>query len=393
MKSHKEFLIIVFLVSIALIVSADSHENYSNRFVINSLPDTESHVEYSDRFTINTTSEEEITITIPNLPEGAVPLTMALISKGSFYMGDDGGLYNVRPSHQVTITQDFYMGKYEVTQAQWQALMGDNPSWHTEQRGYSNDPNRPVEQVSWDDCQVFINALNALGQGTFRLPSEAEWEYACRAGTNTNYYWGDDSSVNIDYECLKDGSYLAPISVGMKLANPWGLHDMLGNVQEWTLDYWQDHYSSTNAIDPIVTTPETEDRRTIRGGNTNMYARDCHSTVRSPKKKDNDSDRLGFRLYRYADISEVSTPIPGATSTPSPTPAPTDTVAPRPTNTLIPTVIPTATRLLPTPAFYIDSTLSNSHTDAERWQFNTSRAFTVTPRRAVWDGECECVSR
>ena len=98
---------------------------------------------------------------------------------------------NEGPQHQVTISKPFYMGKYEITQAQWQAVMGNNPA-----KDYGVGNNYPTYNASWEDCQNFIQNLNALGQGTFRLPSEAEWEYACRAGSTTRFYWGDDLKLH-----------------------------------------------------------------------------------------------------------------------------------------------------------------------------------------------------
>ncbi|MBC7324568.1 MAG: formylglycine-generating enzyme family protein, partial [Moorella sp. (in: Bacteria)] len=118
---------------------------------------------------------------------------MVLIPAGTFMMGSPNNEQdrssNEGPQHQVTLTKPFYLGKYEVTQAQWKAVMGSNPS-------YFRGNNLPVEQVSWNDCQTFIQRLNQLGQGTFRLPTEAEWEYACRAGTTTRFYWGDDPNYS-----------------------------------------------------------------------------------------------------------------------------------------------------------------------------------------------------
>ncbi len=190
------------------------------------------------------TSLTEITIDIPNLPAGAMRLEMILIPSGTFMMGspdneknrgDDEG-----PRHQVTITQDFYLGKYEVTQAQWEAIMGSNPS-----NDYGVGNNYPVYYVSWNDCQTFIGKMNELGQGLFRLPSEAEWEYACRAGTETAFYWGEDSDYTMihDYAWFNGNNSPDGVKeVGLKLPNDWGLFDMSGNVAEWCLDVYDVHY-------------------------------------------------------------------------------------------------------------------------------------------------------
>jgi formylglycine-generating enzyme required for sulfatase activity len=147
-----------------------------------------------------------ITVSISNLPAGAKPLEMVLIPAGTFLMGstdtEKDRTSDEGPQHQVTLTKSFYMGKYEVTQAQWQAVLGNNPS------SFSGKPNNPVEKVSWYDCVSFCNELSRMNGLTpvynesswtanwnangYRLPTEAEWEYACRAGTSTRFYWGND---------------------------------------------------------------------------------------------------------------------------------------------------------------------------------------------------------
>ena len=146
---------------------------------------------------------ETITINIPGLPAGAKPLEMVLIPAGTFLMGSPSSEKDRQsdegPQHQVTISKDFYIGKYEVTQAQWKAVMGTNPS-------YFKGDNLPVERVSWDDCQAFIQKLNSmgLGVGTFRLPTEAEREHACRAGSGTTDNTDDTEA---------DGSQVLVLSV------------------------------------------------------------------------------------------------------------------------------------------------------------------------------------
>jgi formylglycine-generating enzyme required for sulfatase activity len=228
-------------------------------------------ISYGTQYRAAVTADDEvpvagktITIQIPGLPAGAKPLEMVLIPAGTFTMGspsnekdrdsDEG------PQHRVTISKDFYIGKYEVTQAQWKAVMGSNPSAR-------KGDNLPVEQVSWDDCQAFIQKLNsmALGVGTFRLPTEAEWEYACRAGTTTRLYWGDDPNYS---QIGGYGWYWANSAgrnhpVGEKLPNAWGLFDMSGNVWEWCQD-WYGPYPSGAQVDP--TGPQSGLYRVWRGG-------------------------------------------------------------------------------------------------------------------------------
>ena len=174
-------------------------------------------------------STQPSSIIIPlNLPKNSVPLELKLIPSGTFTMGYSG-VDAENPPHQVTITNSFYIGKYEVTQAQWLAVMGNTPS---QDFGVGN--NNPVYYVTWNDCQSFISKLNQMGQGSLRLPTEAEWEYACRAGNTTKCYWGDgsDGSQADKYAWYGGNANGQTHSVGMKLPNAWGLFDMNGNIWE-----------------------------------------------------------------------------------------------------------------------------------------------------------------
>ena len=129
-------------------------------------------------------------IELPNLQSGAKPLEMVLIPAGTFIMGSPEGELgredNEYPQREITFSRSFYLSRYEVTQAQWEAVIGNNPSY------YSTNSDHPVENVSWEDCLFFTTKLNQMGLGTFRLPTEAEWEYAYRAGTVTRFPWGED---------------------------------------------------------------------------------------------------------------------------------------------------------------------------------------------------------
>jgi len=194
-----------------------------------------------------TSLPKEIMITLP----GDVKLEMVLIPAGTFMMGSPDNEQdrhsNEGPQHSVTISQDFYLGKYEVTKEQWQAVMSTAP-WSGEPY-VLDDPKSPAVWMSWDDSQSFTIALNQLSRGTFRLPSEAEWEYACRAGTTTRFYWGDDLSytqighyVWYTNNAWKVNEQYAHV-VGLKLPNVWGLCDMSGNVLEWCQDGWHSNYS------------------------------------------------------------------------------------------------------------------------------------------------------
>ncbi len=163
------------------------------------------------------------------------------------------------PQHRVRISQPFYLGKYEVTQNQWEVVMGSNPSH------FKGDPNRPVEQVSWDDVQEFIQKLNAKETGTkYRFPTEAEWEYAARAGSTTAYSFGNDESRLGEYAWYRKNSSDTTHPVRQLKPNAWGLYDMHGNVWEWCYDS-QRPYADYTVDDPVGPTV-AGDLRVIRGG-------------------------------------------------------------------------------------------------------------------------------
>jgi formylglycine-generating enzyme required for sulfatase activity len=176
------------------------------------------------------------------------------IPAGTFLMGSA----KEPPVHPVTISRGFFLGAYPVTQAQWEAVMGQNPSQFP-------GADRPVEQVSWDDCQGFIARLNAAGKGTFRLPTEAEWEYACRAGSTGTFCFGDDERQLDDYAWTRGNSGEETRPVGQKRPNSWGLHDMHGNVWEWCQDWWDD-YTPGPVTDPQGAPSGFMGARVFRGG-------------------------------------------------------------------------------------------------------------------------------
>ncbi len=170
----------------------------------------------------------------------SIGMAFARIPAGTFLMGDIQGVGygDELPVHEVTLTKDFYIGKYEVTQAQWEAVMGNNPSWFSSCGG-----DCPVEWVSWEEAQAFVEALNALeGTTAYRLPTEAEWEYAARAGTTTSYAFGDDENRLDDYAWTRDNSGRRTQPVGQKKPNLWGLYDIHGNMFEWVQDWYKSDY-------------------------------------------------------------------------------------------------------------------------------------------------------
>jgi formylglycine-generating enzyme required for sulfatase activity len=158
----------------------------------------------------------------------SIGMDFVLIPAGKFMMGSDTGDNDEKPVHEVRISKPFYLGKYEVTQGQWQAVLGNNPS------NFKGDANLPVGNVSWEDVQEFIRKLNAKEGGTkYRLPTEAEWEYAARAGTTTAYSYGNDVSQLKEYAWYAENAGGKTHPVGQKEPNAWGLHDKHGNVWEW----------------------------------------------------------------------------------------------------------------------------------------------------------------
>jgi formylglycine-generating enzyme required for sulfatase activity len=224
---------------------------------------------------------------------GGVKLDLVLIRPGSFMMGSDKGYDNAKPVHQVTITKPFYIGKYEVTQQQWQAVMGSNPS-------NFKGPTNPVDTVSWDDCQAYIKKLNEKSPGAgFRLPTEAEWEYACRAGGTTQFCYGnygDEEAILGEYAWYSANSEGKTHPVGEKKPNAWGLYDMHGNVWEWCADWFADKYPDGPVNDP--TGPSSGQSRVIRGGYWYSYAYNCRSANRDFDGPDNRFTYLGFRFVR-----------------------------------------------------------------------------------------------
>jgi formylglycine-generating enzyme required for sulfatase activity len=224
---------------------------------------------------------------------GGVKLEMALIPAGSFLMGDEKGRWNEKPAHKVTVTKPFQLGKYPVTQSQWEAVMGSNPS---QSKGAKN----PAESVSWHDCQIFLGKLNAKtgGQGgNFVLPTEAQWEYACRAGSATRYCFGDDAMQLGQCAWYDDNSAGMTHPVGEKKPNAWGLFDMHGNVLEWCQDWWDlAYYANSPANDPKG--PATGSSRVYRGGSLLSPASFCRSASRDNYLPAMRINNLGLRVAR-----------------------------------------------------------------------------------------------
>ncbi|MFM8634129.1 MAG: formylglycine-generating enzyme family protein [Planctomycetia bacterium] len=221
--------------------------------------------------------------------ENSIGITLVKIPAGTFTMGQADGAKNETP-HRVTLTKPFYIGAYEVTNAQWKCVMGTVPSLR-------KDDGRPVERVTWEDAIEFCRKLSALPEErkagrVYRLPTEAEWEYACRAGTNTKYSFGDDESRLSEYGWYGSNSGSQTHPVGQKKANAWGLYDMHGNVWEWCSDWYGD-YPDGAVTDPKG--PSEGSVRVRRGGGWYYTAWFSRSAARS-RNVPTDRFYLGLRL-------------------------------------------------------------------------------------------------
>ena len=203
--------------------------------------------------------------------------------------GDRGCRSDESPRHTVTISA-FKMSAYEITQGQYEEVRGGNPSSFKE-----CGSNCPVENVNWDYVQNFIEELNSLTGKNYRLPTEAEWEYAARAGTTTKWYCGDDPSCVDDIAWWFGNAELKTHPVGQKQANAMGLYDMIGNVKEWCSDWYDsDYYDISPSTDPQG--PASTSVRVDRGGGSNSVARSCRSTHRRYGYPSYGTSSLGFRL-------------------------------------------------------------------------------------------------
>jgi formylglycine-generating enzyme required for sulfatase activity len=217
-----------------------------------------------------------------------------LIKPGTFLMGSpesESGRWGSEDQHEVTLTRPYYLGVYPVTQEEYERVMGSNPSHFKGKR-------HPVDSMSWEEAMAFIAKLNALPSEKsldrlYRLPTEAEWEYACRAGTTTAYSYGASVSELGKYAWYDKNSGSTTHPVGEKLPNGWGLYDMHGNVWELCADWYGD-YPNTAVTDP--TGPTRGSYRVIRGGGWGIDAADCRSAYRSGRSPDRRRNSLGFRL-------------------------------------------------------------------------------------------------
>ena len=248
---------------------------------------------------------------------GEAEMTMVWVEPGTFQMGSDASNYAYeRPAHPVEISEGFWLGSHEVTQGQWYAVMGTTPWEGQANVREESHPSYPATYISWEDVQEFITRLNEVEGRYYRLPSEAEWEYACRAGTQTRWSFGDESSQLDDYAWYNTnwglydhlGNPLYPQTVKLKRPNAWGLHDMHGNVAEWVQDWYDpDYYKFSPPADPQGPSwpfPASVPRRVIRGGSIHdlSYTWSASRRYYSP---DTRYASVGFRLVRLEEAEPL----------------------------------------------------------------------------------------
>ena len=258
-------------------LTADGYENYTSTITIN-------RQNRSFHFAMTEKVNQNLTIRVDN-----VNFVMVKVSGGTFTMGATSEMeepWNFeKPTHQVTLSS-YYIGETEVTQALWKAVMGYNPSEFT-------GDDLPVEQVSWNDCQTFISKLNALTGKNFRLPTEAEWEFAARGGNQSRHTQYSGSSRIDDVAWYEDNSGLTTHPVKTKQPNELGIYDMSGNVYEWCQD-WFGSYSSYAQTNPTGASSGSE--RVCRGGGWYIWPRYCRSSARYFKTPEKSEYYLGLRL-------------------------------------------------------------------------------------------------
>lgn len=270
-----------------------SSKSLPNRAIsVSALKEQSLPIAKSQSFTINLTDR--------------IPLEMIAIPGGKFWMGSPDGEGNdyEQPRHEVTIAA-FFMSKYPITQTQYQAVMGKNPASLKEQ-----GENLPVGQVSWYEAIAFCQELSSRGirgeslDYQFSLPSEAQWEYACRAGTETPFYFGETISTeqanydgNYVYGSGKKGIHRKQVTeVGIFPPNAFGLYDMHGTVWEWCADHWHDNYEDAPKDGSVWLSASNDSNRLLRGGSWIDYPRTCRSAFRISNSPDDRYDYFGFRV-------------------------------------------------------------------------------------------------
>ena len=233
------------------------------------------------------------TITLP----GGATMEMIWCAPGSFEMGSpklERGRFSNEVQHRVTLTKGFWLGKYEVTQRQWESVMRSNPSRF-------KSPNNPVDTVSWLECQVFITRVNTMLGGLARLPTEAEWEYACRAGSDAPF---SGSGIASEMAWYDKNSDFQTHAVGSHKPNAWGFYDMHGNLLEWCSDWFTDQ--KADSVDPKG--PPSGSFKIMRGGCWFFFELDCRSAYRLKREPNLRNCIFGFRLACSDSESMFSAP-------------------------------------------------------------------------------------
>jgi formylglycine-generating enzyme required for sulfatase activity len=286
--------------------------NITDQIVVTGTVDMNSTETYLLTYTVqdgagNTASTTRTVTVVGNRSvdlNATVAIDMIWCPPGTFTMGSpttEAGRGSDETEHNVSLTKGFYLGKYEVTQAQYEAVMtGNSNNLSPTPSNWPNNPYRPVEKVSWDDAQVFLTRLNAQQAGnlpagwSYVLPTESQWEYACRAGTTTAYSWGDNiTSTNANWTNTNEVDQTE--NVGQYSANPWGFFDMHGNLFEWTADLYQAVYPTGNpVIDP--TGAASGSARTRRGGAFSSNWTNLRSAKRLHLTPSNRFINVGFRV-------------------------------------------------------------------------------------------------
>ena len=233
----------------------------------------------------------------------SIGMKLVLIPKGTFMMGSpesEKGRNENETQHEVTISKDYYLGVYEVTQAQYEKVIGKNPSRFQGAIVGNENADLPVDNVSWDDAVAFCKKLSDLPEEkkagrVYRLPTEAQWEYACRAGSKTAYSFDDEEGLLPVYGWFYRNSSKRTHTVGLLEPNAWGLYDMHGNVWEWCSD-WYGEYPNGAVSDPVGPRPRKGSHRVIRGGSWCHEAAYCRSAYRYRYVPQDQDDLFGFRV-------------------------------------------------------------------------------------------------
>jgi formylglycine-generating enzyme required for sulfatase activity len=266
----------------------------------------------------------------------SIGMQLVLVPEGDFLMGSlvsEIGRDANEKQHRVEITKPFYLGSTEVTQSQWTAVMGTLP-WKG-QRYVKLGADFPATYVTWDEAMEFCQKLSEKEGALYRLPTEAEWEYACRAGTTTRYHFGDDEAQLGDYAWFTQNAKLSALLVGKKKANAWGLYDMHGNVIEWCDDGFSERFYESSQLDDPQRRPSTTDtQRVCRGGGWGSDSGACRSAKRDKNNKDYRGNGLGFRVLAVplevrggSSIAVASAnPFDRTSDRPAPAVAPFDTI-------------------------------------------------------------------